>query len=117
MFSETCIATLILLGIVSSGVAQQKPDFSGEWSLNRQASTPRPGADAMQSAVVRIEHKEPMFRYEATFVSAGGPVQVKYELLSDGREMVSTHQGITTTSKLQWEGDALVFSTRIQRPD
>jgi hypothetical protein len=117
MFIETCIATVILLGIAISGVAQEKPDFSGEWVLNRQASTLSPGADAVQSGVVRIEHREPTFRYEAAFVSQGGPLQYKYELLSDGRETVSTQQGITTVSSLRWEGEALVAAWHIQRPD
>ena len=81
MFIETCIATVILLAITISGVAQEKPDFSGEWILNRQASTLSPGADAMQSGVVRIEHREPTFRYKAAYVSVGGPLQVEYELL------------------------------------
>jgi hypothetical protein len=117
MFIETCIASVILLAITISGVAREKPDFSGEWVLNRQASTLSPGADAVQSGVVRIEHREPSFRYKAAFVSEGGPLQYEYELLSDGREIVSTQQGITTVSSLRWEGDALVVTWRIQRPD
>lgn len=100
-----------------SGVAQAKPDFSGEWILNRQASTLSPGADAVRSGVVEIEHREPSFRYKAAFVSEGGPLQIEYELLSDGREILSTQQGITTAASLRWEGDALVATWRIQRPD
>ena len=117
MFIETCIATVILLAITISGAAQEKPDFSGEWILNRQASTLSPGADAMQSGVVRIEHREPTFRYKAAFVSPTSPLQVEYELRSDGHETVGTQPGITTVSSLRWEGDALVTSWRIQRPD
>lgn len=117
MFIETCIATAFLLAITISGVAQEKPDFSGEWILNRQASTLSPGADAMQSGVVRIEHREPTFRYKAAYVSEGGPLQVEYELLSDGHELVGTQPGITTVSSLRWDGDALVTTFQIQRPD
>ena len=51
------------------------PDFSGEWVLNRQACTLSPGADAMQSGVARIEHREPSFHYTAEFVSPGGAVK------------------------------------------
>ena len=108
---------MILLGIAISGVAQEKPDVSGEWILNRQASTLSPGADAMQSGVVRIEHREPTFRYKAEFVSESGSLKYEYELLSDGREIIGAQQGITTVSRLRWEGDALVATWRIQRPD
>jgi hypothetical protein len=117
MFIETCIATVILLAITISGGAQEKPDFSGEWILNRQASTLSPGADAVQSGVVRIEHREPTFHYKAAFVSPTGPLQVEYELRSDGQETVGTQQGVTTASSLRWDGEALVTTFQIQRPD
>lgn len=94
----------------------REPDFSGEWILNRQASTLSPGADAVRSGVVRIEHRAPSFRYKAAFVSEGGPLQYEYELLSAGREIVSTQQGITTVSSLRWEGDALVATWRTSVP-
>jgi hypothetical protein len=35
-------------------IAQQKPDFSGEWTLHRQASTLSPAAAAFRAAVIRI---------------------------------------------------------------
>ena len=73
MLIRTYIASAILLALAGLGVSQQKPDFSGEWTLNRQASTLSPGAAAVQSGVVRIEHRDPTFRYKAAFVSASGP--------------------------------------------
>ena len=45
-----------------------KPDFSGEWILNREASSLSPGADAMQSATLQIDHREPTFRYKGGLV-------------------------------------------------
>jgi hypothetical protein len=93
------------------------PDFSGEWVLNRQASTLSPGADAMQSGVARIQHREPTFHYAAEFVSPGGPTKVEYEMQSDGRETVGTHEGITMASRLRWDGEALVATWKMQRPD
>ncbi len=117
MFIQTFIATVLLLGVAASAAVQEKPDFSGEWVLNRPASSLSPGADAVQSGVVRIEHREPMFRNKAAFVSAGGPIEYAYELLSDGREVAGTGQGRATVTSLRWDGDALVFTARIQRAD
>lgn len=117
MFIETSIATVILLGVAALEIAQERPDFSGEWILNRQASTLSPGADAVQSAVWRIEHREPTFRHTASFVTESNPIQWEYELLSDGREVVSTEQGATTVSSLTWDGNALVVTWRTQRSD
>jgi hypothetical protein len=89
MFIETYIATVILLAITISGVAQEKPDLSGEWVLNRQASTLSPGADAVQSGVVRIEHREPTFRYKAAFVMK---ISFRHELLDAGRRLRAAEQ-------------------------
>ncbi len=117
MLIRTYIAGGILLGLAGLGVAQEKPDFSGEWTLNRQASTLSPGAAAVESGVVRIEHRDPTFRYKATFISASGPLQYEYELQSDGRDVGATENGVTTLANLRWEGQALVTRSRIQRPD
>ena len=115
MLIQTCIATAILLGITISGIAQNKPDFSGEWMLNRQASTLSPGADAVQSGSLQIEHREPMFHCKGAFASKSNPLQYEYELPSDGREVVSTRNGVQTVSRLQWDGDALLVTMRTQR--
>jgi len=42
-----------------------KSDFSGEYILDRRASTLSSGAAAVQSAVVRIEHREPVTKAHA----------------------------------------------------
>ena len=94
-----------------------RQSIRGEWTLNRQASTLSPGAAAVQSGVVRIEHRDPIFRYKATFVSASGPLQYEYELQSDGRDVGAIQNGVTTLSNLRWEGEALVARSRIQRPN
>ena len=122
MLIKTCIVTAILFGLSAFGVAQGKPDFSREWILNRQASTVSVLAKAVQSGVVRIEHRDPTFRYQAAFMSASGPLQYgplpyEYELRSDGREVGFIQQGLTTVSSLRWEGEALVATWRIQRVD
>jgi hypothetical protein len=60
-----------------------KPDFSGEWILNREASSLSPGADAIRSGIVRIEHRDPKFQYKGEFVSDNGKVQPEFELMSE----------------------------------
>src|SRR5262245_54897828 len=70
----------------------------------------------MQSGTIRIEHKEPVFRYQATLVSADNSIEYGYELTSDGREVTGTDRGRATISSLRWDGDALIYTGRIQRP-
>ena len=106
---------MILLAIGAALLAQDKPNFSGEWVLNRQASTLSPGADGMKGGVWRIEHQEPRFVLKASFVTDSKPIDWQYELQSDGREVVATHPGGTTTFRLSWEGQALVVTMRTKR--
>ena len=73
-----------------------KPDFSGEWILNRDASTLSPGADAVRSGVWRIEHREPTFRHQAAFVFEKGKREYEYQLQSDGPEVVGSEHGVRT---------------------
>jgi hypothetical protein len=96
-------------------IAQQKPDLSGEWKLNRQASMLSPVvAPAVQSGVLRIEHREPRLTSHLTIVFDGKPVESKFELLSDGREVATTDdRGQRIVSSLRWDGDALVATVRV----
>src|SRR5262249_32887735 len=88
--------------------SNQKPDFSGEWILDRQASSLSPGADAMRTAVVRIQHRDPKFRYQGEFVSDTGTVRPEFELMAEP-EAAGPQQEMTSGATLRWEGDALVF--------
>ncbi len=98
----------------SAWCISMKPDFSGEYVLNRQTSTLSSGAAAIQSGVVRIEHADPMFRYRATFVADGKALEYSFELLSDGREITATEDEV---SSLRWEGDALLAIWCTKSPD
>src|SRR5206468_2280016 len=101
-----------------TAIAQQKPDFSGEWQLNPHASMLSPiVAPVAQSGTLRIEHKEPNFKCHMTIVLDGKPFETKYEMLSDGREAVAAQQGRRTASSLRWDGDALVATSRIAIPN
>jgi hypothetical protein len=70
---------------------RDRPDFSGEWVLNRKVSILSPGADAVESGVWQIEHREPTFRHKATFVSETA-VSFWYELIDAGRRLRALEQ-------------------------
>jgi hypothetical protein len=118
MPSYPFIAVFVFLGGAMTMIAQQKPDFSGEWTLNRDASVLSPiVAPAAQSGALRIEHHEPSVAMQMTIVLSGKPFDTKYELLSDGRDVVATDGGRRIVSRLRWDGDALVAAWRIEGPD
>jgi hypothetical protein len=114
--SRCPLAAVVCLASITTVTAQQRPDFSGEWKLNRQASTLSPiVAPAAQSGFLRIEHHEPKFAAHQTIVLDGKPFESKFELLSDGREIATTDdRGRRTVSTLRWDADALVVTWRVQ---
>ncbi len=88
------------------------PDLSGEWVLDRRASTLSPSAAGIRAGVVRIDHDEPVFRYNAEFKTDAQPLKFEYELRTDGREIVTSDRGREAVSSLRWSGDTLIFSGR-----
>ena len=94
----------------------QKPDFSGEYVLNPQASALEGGAATVRSAVLRIEHREPMVRFQGAFAFDSTSFDYTLELTSDGREVVDEKAPQTTLS-LRWDGNALVFIDRTDSAD
>ena len=88
----------------SASESPLKPDFSGEWQLNRDASTLSPTVAAVvESGALRIEHHEPSFKCHMTIVMDGKPIESKFELQSGSPE-------------LRWDGDALVATFRVETP-
>ena len=64
MHINRTFVVFVLLLLAAAGVtAQAPPDFSGDWVLNRQASTLPPPVSTVESGVVRIEHREPSFSF------------------------------------------------------
>jgi len=77
-----------------------KPDFSGVYVLNRPASElSAAGAASVESARVQIEHQEPRFRSQFTYVFANGQTfEGSFDLTADDGP------------ELRWDGDVLVFT-------
>ena len=109
------VLTVGLVLVASGAVAQQqKPNFSGERVLNRPASALSPAMAGVESGGLRIDHREPNLSVRLTLVLNGKPFETVVERTTDGREVVSTQQGRSTSSSFKWDGDALVFSARGQ---
>ena len=81
-----------------------KPNFSGEWVLNRQASSLGGGASAIESGVMWIDHREPKCGFRMKMSVVDQSVEHAWENVSDGIEIA----GEEGRGCLFWEGDALV---------
>jgi len=106
--------SLLFVMLAGAVAAQARPDFSGDYVLNRQASTLPPPVSNVESGVVRIEHREPSFSFHRSYVIAGTAQDGGYMIRTVGSQSVETGpQGATTTSTLRWDGVALVLDMRI----
>jgi hypothetical protein len=114
---RTAVTAAALLCLATALVAQTRPDFSGEWTLNKERSRLlAQQAAAIQRGVVQIEHRDPQFRFHRSFVSGVQEDTLTWELKTDGVEVTSQEGPRREISRLYWEGDTLVFVTRIIVP-
>ena len=90
-----------------------KPDLSDEWILDRQASALSANAAAFQSGILRIEHRDPVFRFQLRMVAGDQPVEYAGEGLTDGKEVAGERE----LTRLYWDGDILVMSCESRSPD
>jgi hypothetical protein len=78
----------------------QKPDFSGEWTLNVGASVlSAVVAPVVQNGFIHIEHREPTIAVHLGITMDGKPFDVRFERASN------------------WEGEALAFTDRTDTPN
>lgn len=97
--------------------SQNKADFSGEWILNKERSQFQVKEfERLERGLIIIDHKEPLFRFERVFTSNGEEDRYTYELTTDGKEKTNQEGSQTLFSRLYWEGETLVFATRIIAP-
>src|SRR6185503_9015532 len=93
------VAVAVLAGGVASATAQARPDFSGDYVLNRQASTLPPPVSNVESGTLRVEHREPSFSFTRTYVIGGTPRDARFTIRTDGSELSETGpQGGATVS-------------------
>lgn len=100
----------LLAGITA--LADSKPDFSGDWKLNKEKSDfgPIPVPDSLTH---KIDHKDPDLK--VTTHQTGGPqgdatYEAKYT--TDGKECLNQFgDQLKSKSKLTWDGAALLVNT------
>jgi hypothetical protein len=88
----------------------EKPNFSGEWSLNADKSNlgPMPPPTSMTR---KVDHSDPSL--SMTQATTGGPQgdqTVTMKFTTDGKEGTTEMMGNAAKTKATWEGDTLVIN-------
>jgi hypothetical protein len=91
-----------------------KPDFSGDYVLDRDASAFGPSASAIVSARMRFTHDDPRFCCSARFASAADAMEFTFERFTDGR---TASPGEQANSRCYWERDTIVSEDRMGSED
>jgi hypothetical protein len=90
-----------------------RPNFTGTWKFNPAKSSLQ--IPVPESTTFVIEHSEPRFRLERTHVFAGKSDTFSIDLTTNGKAVVRAHAGLEIDASLRWEGDTLVFDSRLKR--
>ena len=100
--------------LAAGAVAADKPDFSGEWKINMAKSDFGPAPPA-PSFIIRVTHAEPSL----TIVQEHGieDDNSTRALTVGGKEIAFQSRGADVTTKVVWEGGALVFSSNVKGAD
>ena len=110
---------LLLCALISASVfvsGQQRPDFSGEWTLDRLTSSLQGEMSAVESGTVRMQHRDPSFAFTRTFVIKAQPIDTSFEIQTDGRELANVNRGIASKSRMEWQGSSLLLTVLIEGP-
>ena len=82
----------------------------GEWVLDRTASMLQAESAAVESGTIRIEHRDPSFRFARTFVVKQKPFDTAFDINTDGREVARAVAERTSRSRLEWQGRSLLLT-------
>ena len=95
-----------------------KPDLSGEWTLNREASQLSPEvAPVVDGGFVRVTHLDPQISVHLSISMSGKPVEFRFDRVTDGRELTWESPEGPGVSHARWDGDTLVFSDTTPTPN
>ena len=87
------------------------PNFSGVWCVDFNRS--KLEIDAPKSTIIQIEHNEPEFLLTRTHEGEGTKDTIRLRLSTDGKECVHHKDPVEIRSVCVWEGDSLLFKSRI----
>lgn len=104
------LSALALLAV--SAAAVEKPNFSGNWTMNADKSdfgqTPKP-----EKFTRRIDHHGVDIRMTTVQSLMGNQRSTEFALKTDGTETANKMGNAEAKSKARWDGNSLLVSTKV----
>jgi hypothetical protein len=111
------VVMVIFAGLATSAtLLAQRPDFSGDRTLNRSASRLSQGQTAVQSGRLQIDHRDPNLHVHLTLVTAERTFETDTVRTTDGREVRVAQASGTVASSARWEDDVILLLTNVEGP-
>ncbi len=107
---RTFLKCALAVAILSSTALADKPNFSGEWSLNIDKSNlgPMPPPTSMTR---KVDHADPALSFtEAVVGSPQGDQTVTIKVTTDGKESTNQMMGNPAKTTASWQGNTLVIN-------
>src|SRR5262249_46243461 len=108
---KKCLIAMAALAALA--VAADKPNFSGEWTLNVDKSNlgPMPPPASMTR---KVDHSDPSLTMtQATTGGPQGDQTFTLKITTDGKEGTTEMMGNQAKTSATWEGDALVINLKL----
>jgi hypothetical protein len=111
---KTILTILVVMMAVSmTGFAADKPNFSGEWTLDASKSEfgPMPPPSSMTR---KVDHNDPNLTYTQSVVgSPQGDQTTTMKYSTDGKETTNDMMGNALKTVAKWDGNALVINGKV----
>jgi len=105
-------AVLIIAALASFALADDKPNFSGDWKMNAAKSNFGP-IPAPATYTRKVAHAEPMITIEDTQTgTAAGDQHDTRTYTTDGTEITYQANGADVKSGATWDGAALQINSK-----
>lgn len=112
MKTAKLLVMAVVVLILCAGLAQAKPNFTGDWKANVAKSDygQMPTPDKFD---VKIVHNDPELKVATTIAGEFGEFTLDFAYTTDGKECANTSPMGQSKSVLSWDGDVLVIESKI----
>jgi hypothetical protein len=103
----------LALPLAASPAAQQKPNFSGNWTIN-QVKSNFGGVPAPDTFTRKIVHAEPSISIDEEQATPIGVQQTQRKMTTDGAESTFNASGADVKASAKWDGNTLVVVSNVE---
>jgi hypothetical protein len=110
---KTALGGVVLLVLTGAAAAEEKPNFSGDWTINAAASD-YGGLPLPETFTRKITHTEPAITIVEEQTGPGTTPTSTRSMTTDGKPAEVDINGARATLSASWEGSTLTATTVLE---